>query len=86
MISFKPGEHEVDVFVVVFTAVVVGARVSQRKCWRCVAGVNIERPEMIIVMMMIFMTIMMTIVLMIMMTMAITFQLDKASSDEQCLK
>ena len=30
MISFKPGEHEIDVFVVVFTAVVVGARVSQR--------------------------------------------------------
>jgi len=36
-------EHEVDVFVVVFTVVVVvGAWMGQRQCWCCVSGINIQ--------------------------------------------
>ena len=59
---FKPCEHEVDVFVVVFTVVVVvvvvGARVGQRQCWCSVTGINVQRPEMIIMIIMVRMRMM----------------------------
>ena len=64
---FKPCEHEVDVFVVVFTVVVVvGARVGQRQCWCCVTGINVQWPEMIIMII--------TVRMMMMTMMMITFR------------
>ena len=69
---------------------IVGARVGERKGWGCVTGINIEWPEMMIMimLMMIMMTIMtiimlmmmiMTMIMMMTMVMTITFQWGKVS-------
>ena len=61
---------------------IVGARVGERKGWGCVTGINIEWPEMMIMimLMMIIMTIMIIIILMMMtIVMTITFQWGKVS-------